>query len=159
MNQIVEIAKLPMHEWKPKVAEYQAMVEKSGNPLGDLVITVNWPEVIKSQSNLRSAIAALVSERFRLARNAWPKSLQILVKEKYLANVPTDPINGASMRFHATADGVVIYSIGENGIDEHGNMGRHGFKGRSDDRGFRLWDERFRGQPSIAPVAQPRIKE
>jgi hypothetical protein len=157
MNQLVEIAKLPSHELSKPIATHAATA-KIGSPFTNMVLTSRLAENIQGLSSLRSTMAAIASERYRMARGNWPQSLDVLVQEKYLAEAPLDPVDGKPLRFRVTNDGIVIYSIGLNGIDEQGNMRRHGFIGASDDMGFRLWDERFRGQPPVAPVELKKKK-
>jgi hypothetical protein len=83
----------------------------------------------------------------RAQRKTRPASLETLVRDKYLAQAPLDPHTGAPLRFRATSDGIVIYFIGKNCVDEEGEMLRH-FPTVSDDQGFRLWDEKHRAQPA-----------
>ena len=52
-----------------------------------------------------------------------------------LDGVPADPIDGAPLRYKRTADGVVIYSIGNDRKDDGGDVG----EGKPD-AGYRLWD-------------------
>ena len=64
----------------------------------------------------------------------------------------------ASLFRAATADGIVVYSIGKNGIDEQGDMRRHGVLGAGDDQAFRLWNEEFRGRLPMAPPLAKKKK-
>jgi hypothetical protein len=75
-----------------------------------------------------------------------------------LSAVSADPVDGAPLRMRATADGIVVYSIGKNGIDEQGDMRRHGVLGAGDDQAFRLWHEEFRGRPSVVPQEAKKKK-
>jgi hypothetical protein len=53
-------------------------------------------------------------------------------------------------------DGVVIYSVGPNGVDDDGVSIRYGPKEKDPlDYGFRLWDPDKRHQPP-APKAVPK---
>jgi hypothetical protein len=145
MNQLVEIAKAPIHERAAKLAAVE-----SANPLADAVVLPELHEqVLENAGLVRSAIAALACERYCLARQQWPEDWNALIREKYLQEIPLDPVDGAPLRLRATDNGIVMYSIGKNGIDEKGDMPRHIGATAGDDQGFRLWDERFRGQPSM----------
>ena len=67
---------------------------------------------------VRTAQAALAVERFRLAHGgALPARLQDLAPQ-FLTAVPTDPIDGAPLRFKRLETGYVIYSIGPDGKDD-----------------------------------------
>jgi hypothetical protein len=71
------------------------------------------------RAKLRSVVAVLAVERYRLARGRWPESLAALVPE-FLAAVPADPYDGQPLRYRRLADGVVVYSVGPDGADGGG---------------------------------------
>ncbi len=72
-------------------------------------------------AHMRCTVAALAMERYRLGNGALPESLDELVPE-YLDSVPLDPFDEKPLRY-ATKDGyVVIYSVGENGVDDGGDV-------------------------------------
>src|SRR5207302_3333920 len=98
------------------------------------------------QANLRCAVAALAAERYRLGQNRWPESLEVLVKAGLLDAVPTDPFDGKPLRLKHTIDGLVIYSVGQNHLDDGGKIDRHHPSDRATDVGFRLWDDGRRRQ-------------
>jgi hypothetical protein len=161
MNQLVEVAKAPIHERGAKLTAHLALVAKTGTPLAEHRSSQSAHEIdLQTQGLLRSAIAALACERYRIDNNNWPVDLDAVVKEKYLTSLPLDPVNGVPLRFRHTQDGVVIYSIGKNEMDEQGAMRRHGTvapAGKADDQGFRLWDVPHRAQPPVDPT--PKAKK
>ena len=63
---------------------------------------------------LRTSIAAIAIERFRLAHGQLPNTLNELVPQ-FLSTVPDDPFDGQPLRYHRLDKGYVIYSIGEDG--------------------------------------------
>jgi hypothetical protein len=65
------------------------------------------------------ASAALAVERFRLAKGTLPESLDEIVPQ-YLASVPVDPFNEKPVKYKKLPKGFIIYSVGENGIDDGG---------------------------------------
>jgi len=75
----------------------------------------------KITAQLECTLAGLAAERFRLATGQLPKSLEELVPQ-YLPGIPNDPFDGKSLRFTTTADGIVIYSIDENQVDDGGDV-------------------------------------
>ncbi len=95
---------------------------------------------------VRCAIAALAVERYRQAIKAWPNDLAQLCPA-YLAAVPVDPFDGKPLRYRRVADGVVLYSLGADGVDNGGalNAGFNTAPGK--DIGIRLWDAAQRRQP------------
>ena len=74
---------------------------------------------LQDSARLRAARAAMAVERYRLAEDALPDALGDLVPG-YLDAVPTDPFDGASLRYRKLDKGYVVYSIGDNGTDDGG---------------------------------------
>jgi hypothetical protein len=161
MNRCVEIAKLPIHERPAKVAECEADHKNTKNPL----IKKLAPSLSKvtaadcrHQAMLRSMMAALACERYRLKHkeSAWPASLDVLVKEKLLDAIPADPMDSQPIRYRRTKEGVVIYSIGMDRTDNQGNITRDGsWLDPGQDIGFRLWNVERRRQAALPTVAIP----
>jgi hypothetical protein len=74
---------------------------------------------INGLAQVRTAQAALAVERFRLAHGRLPENLNELVPQ-FLSTVPSDPFDGAPLRYHRLAKGYVIYSVGSDGHDDGG---------------------------------------
>jgi hypothetical protein len=72
-----------------------------------------------SLAYLRTSIAAIAVERFRVAHGQLPENLNEVVPQ-FLSAVPTDPFDGQPLRYHRLAKGYVIYSIGSDGHDDGG---------------------------------------
>jgi len=70
-------------------------------------------------ARLRAARTALAVEGFREAEGRLPQSLDELVP-KHLDTVPLDPFDGKPLRFKKREKGYVVYSIGEDGVDNGG---------------------------------------
>jgi hypothetical protein len=96
-----------------------------------------------SLAELRSLIVALACERYRLATGAWPKSLDDL-QPAYLKEIPLDPYTNKPMLFRELPDGIVIYSVGVNGVDDGGAVLTIG--GSPRDRGVKLFNPTLRGK-------------
>jgi type II secretory pathway pseudopilin PulG len=101
---------------------------------------------VRSQAQLRCAVAATALERYRLAHGRWPDSLAALVPE-FLREVPTDPYDGAPLRFRRLVDQVIVYSVGADGEDDGGNVTWLHPNTPGTDLGFRLWNVDRRRQP------------
>ena len=71
------------------------------------------------QANIRLATTALAVERFRLARGRLPEGLGELTPQ-FLDAVPTDPFDGAPLRYRRLARGYMIYSVDADGHDDGG---------------------------------------
>jgi hypothetical protein len=72
-----------------------------------------------AQANIRLATTALAVERFRLNQRRLPEDLKELTP-RFLDAVPTDPFDGAPLRYRRLDRGYVIYSVGEDGRDDGG---------------------------------------
>ncbi len=128
-------------------------VEAPKLPVTQALVRVMLPSLIRAvilnvrlQAELRCAIAALAAERFRLKSGRLPTSLDELVPE-FLGEVPVDPFDGKAMRFAIIDEGIVIYSVNENLIDDGGQVVRRKRKQRPHllDVGFRLFRPEHRG--------------
>ncbi|UCG34379.1 MAG: hypothetical protein JSU68_07015 [Phycisphaerales bacterium] len=109
----------------------------------------------RSVAGLRCAQAGLAAERFRLATGRWPESLEELVPE-YLDAVPLDPFDEKPLRYRVEADRVVIYSIGEDEVDDGGQLVHpERRKETPPDAGFRLLNPELRGF-KIEQAEQPQ---
>ncbi|MBN1764623.1 MAG: hypothetical protein JW860_05145 [Sedimentisphaerales bacterium] len=71
------------------------------------------------QAKINSAIAALAVEQYRLARGQWPKSLSELTPN-FLEAVPVDPFDGKEIKYKKLDKGYMVYSVGEDMIDDEG---------------------------------------
>jgi hypothetical protein len=93
----------------------------------------------RSHAEAGCAAAALAAERYRLAENRWPNSLDALVP-RYLEAVPTDPFDGRPLRLRRLPDGLIIYSVGPDRVDDLGKLNRQEPGAPGSDIGFQLWD-------------------
>jgi hypothetical protein len=100
----------------------------------------------RKHAQVRTLIAGLAAERYRRAHGAWPESLADLTPGELTA-VPRDPFDDEPLRLLHLPDGIEIYSVGVDAIDNNGRLAvgaqvnQPGF-----DIGIRLWD----------PVKRPR---
>jgi ABC-type transport system involved in multi-copper enzyme maturation permease subunit len=99
-----------------------------------------------TRAQLRCALAALAAERYCRRQGHWPESLALLAPE-FLPSVPTDPFDGKPLRYRRLADGVIIYAIGTDGIDNGGKLNRKSYFPAGLDVGIQLWDVSKRRQP------------
>jgi len=105
----------------------------------------------RSRAGLRCAVCALAAERFRQANGRWPKSLRELVDTGLLDEVPLDPFDGNPIRLASQADGLIIYTVGHDTVDNGGVMDRKNPLAEGSDWGFQLWDVNHRRQPAASP--------
>lgn len=76
--------------------------------------------IIQSQVNLARVACAL--ERYRLAKENYPETLDALAPQ-FIAQLPHDLINGQPLHYRRTDDGrFILYSVGWNETDDGGTI-------------------------------------
>jgi len=90
------------------------------------------------RAHCRSIAAALAAERYRIEHNVWPTTWEQL-SPQYLPNTLLDPFTGKPLILKTLPDGLIIYSVGYNGVDDGGKIfpTDKQFQG---DIGYRLWN-------------------
>jgi len=98
--------------------------------------------VESARARLKAAEAAIAALRYRNDTGAWPKDLRALVP-KYCAGLPEDPFSGNPLLYAVMPQGVVVYSVGRNKLDEGGKdyalPPEEGNPTDADDMGIRVW--------------------
>jgi len=118
---------------------------------GGLLIRILLPSLVRG-IELHARIAArfrcmpvvIAAERFRLANGRFPVALDELVPA-YLPELPRDPFNGQAIRIAKTGSGMVVYSVGENAVDDGGEVVPAKGERLGRDLGIRLSDPAERG--------------
>jgi hypothetical protein len=163
----VELAKQPPERQSPLLALLNSQLEdapvagialakpylNAGSSPGDTGLFSSLTLAAKRHlARCRSAATALAVERYRLAHKEWPSDLAALLP-LYLKDVPIDPFDGQPLRYRRTFDGVVIYSVAEDCVDNQGMIKLPPRKATDQgDEGFQLWDVAKRGQPASTAV-------
>jgi hypothetical protein len=108
-----------------------------------------------TDAQIRTAIAALAAERFRMDQGRWPDSLDQLVP-KYIPTVPRDPFENAPLKLVKLPDGLFIYSVGYDGKDDGGKINPRNRMADGADTGFRLWNvDRRRQATGTSSAGKP----
>src|SRR5262249_15700466 len=94
--------------------------------------------------------------RYRREKKTWPDAIDKLCPQ-YLATVPIDPFDGQPLRYRPLEDGVMVYAVGDDGVDDGGNLDREHPNQPGVDIGYRLWDVAKRRQPP--PPRLPQLPE
>ncbi len=71
-----------------------------------------------AEQRLTTLAAALAA--YHADHNAYPESLRSLENPDYLPVPPLDPFSGKSYIYRTTPTGCILYSVGDNGIDDGG---------------------------------------
>ena len=74
----------------------------------------------RAETERQLAVAALAITRFQMRHGRFPSGLQELVPE-FLGAEPWDPMSGKSLGYRLEDGGFVLYSVGEDGIDNGGD--------------------------------------
>jgi hypothetical protein len=75
--------------------------------------------VARNQNLANEALVACALERYRMAHNEYPESLDALAPQ-FIEKLPHDIINGGPLKYRREGDSFVLYSIGWNEKDDGG---------------------------------------
>jgi hypothetical protein len=160
LTDYVEAAKLPPEQQAEPMKQLDYRVKRAKVEY-DVMIGLLMPAMVKvseayrrSQADLRCAIVGVAAERYRRDNGRWPEALDELTKG-YLKAVPNDPYDGKPLRYKRLADGVIVYSVGPDGVDNSGARNRANRLAKGIDYGFRLWDVAARRQPPAEMLPLP----
>lgn len=90
---------------------------------------------LRAQAYLMVIRASLAAVLYYKEHGAYPRAPNDLVGR--LGELPLDPLTGEPVRFRTTDDWFVVYSVGQNQVDE-GGFDANGTVGTEDDLGVRL---------------------
>jgi hypothetical protein len=78
--------------------------------------------IAKVTARLRAATAALAAVRYHTEHGSWPESLEML-SPTFMREVPSDPFTGKPLKMLMIDGELIIYSVGENLLDDGGAEG------------------------------------
>jgi hypothetical protein len=156
LTELMEAMKLPEAEQAPVFARVEAMSNDWRQPVLFRLLIPAVTKVrdahLRTRARLRCAVLAIAAERYRRKRGIWPDRLESLISRD-MPQAGVDPYNDAPLILRRLPDGLVIYSVGPNRIDDGGMVGP---SGATPDLGFRLWDVKARRQrPADSSAQQP----
>lgn len=103
-------SQLPRYDYVRKLYDFSAN--------GPLFQTLNV--MAKRQNGVDLALIACGLERYHLQNGSYPATLAELVP-KYLPTIPPDVVKGQPLHYQAQGTNTfLLYSIGWNGVDDHG---------------------------------------
>ena len=149
LNRLVETFELPLYE-QVNATNRIALPRDDEN----MVLThMFFPALVKvieadrrTTAQIDCSRIAIAAELFRHENQRWPKDLQEIPKT-WLKEIPIDPYDGKPMRYLIEAEGVVIYSVGLDQIDQQGKLEIRSAQGEPGDLGIRLWNPNKRRLP------------
>ena len=171
LTKAVEIAKKPDHEqpplWRQWNQESDPKSKSRIEMLSGALAYLLMPAVesvgaagARSHATTGMGAALLAAERFRKLKSHWPESIEQIEKALNV-QLPPDPYTGAPFRLRRTEDGLTIYSVGPDLVDNAGEINnRAGPNVSNVDYGFRLWDvAKRRQEPALREAAQPDMPQ
>ncbi|MHC4927033.1 MAG: hypothetical protein ACYTER_06825, partial [Planctomycetota bacterium] len=125
-EQWVEISLLPLEQQPGELEKLDKLVDASASGLNGYGILMYMPATkraseinLRVKGQLQIAETALAIERYRLKHDSLPDTLEALVPE-FIDTVYLDPFDGKPIRYVKYEDGYMLYTIGEDGIDNGG---------------------------------------
>jgi hypothetical protein len=124
MEGYINSSQLPYHKRQAAVNAIDARIQKTSKahvllhaimPALARITTIDTRNI----AQLRTARVGLAIEHYRLAAGKLPDKLSDLVPD-YLDSVPRDPFDGNELQYKKLKIGFVVYSIGEDLIDDGG---------------------------------------
>ncbi len=154
MNRIVENARRPLHEQiaREKEIDSELMTRRGSHALVAMFVpaTNKVAEAHRRKTAWVASMRGLIAvERFRMKHGKWPANLADMVPE-FLQEIPTDPFDGTPLKMVKVTDGVIVYSVGPDGVDDGGKLDRKSPITPGTDIGFQLWDKAKRRRPASA---------
>ena len=153
VTRAMEVRRLPEHQQRAAMSHIPKPANKRWEVLTREVLPAfeRLHEMsLRHKANLRCAGVAVAVERFRQLNGRWPDALEEIPSD-ILATVPLDPFDGQPLRYLRREDGVTVYSIGQDEVDNGGNVPDKfadqlvaGY-----DIGCRLYDVHHRGRPAL----------
>lgn len=153
MTRAIEVRQLPDAQRRAAIKAIEVPPRKRPTA----IVRMIFPNCLKMhdagvrlRAGLRCAGVAIAVERFRQLNGRWPESLDEIPSD-ILAAVPLDPIDGRPLRYVRREDGVTVYSIGMDEIDNGGNIPDPPATliAPDSDIGVRLYDPQHRGLPPL----------
>lgn len=113
-----------------------------GSCLGGVLFPVgtsSWMPFFRTQNAIDMARVACALEIYRLHQNSYPPALNALLPN-LLSALPPDVINGGPLHYHLLdGDHYRVYSVGWNGLDDGGIVGRKPWGFYDPQAGDRVW--------------------
>lgn len=162
-TKVCEAARLPAHQQRAAmkaIGECQSPAVQAYEGVEAYFLAGKMLDAgLRVRALIRCAVVGVALERYRLRTGHWPKALADLRKD-LLGEVPLDPFDGQPLRYVRRTDGVTVYSIGPDELDNGGEVGEAGGTGYKPmtDVCFRLYDPDQRGLPPLPTPPPDRIE-
>ncbi len=122
-RELQEIVSQPYYKSFEDLEDWKFRLE---NEIRGLIISYSFIDFssytnrkIKVMAKYRVARLASAVNHYKIQKQVYPASLEELMPD-YISEIPLDPFDGEPLKITVVDDGIVIYSIGLNRIDENG---------------------------------------
>jgi hypothetical protein len=78
----------------------------------------------RAKTHRTALLTVLALKRYEKDNGKYPESLRALVESGYLEDMPNDPYSDGPLVYKKTDDSFILYSLGENLIDDEGQVAR-----------------------------------
>ena len=158
MNDAVDVAKSPSPDqpmrwqaWDAKLASVRrSTVQIYASMLPILLVpalSASGNANSRYQTELGATVILIAAERQRRRTGQWPSTIED-IERSILPVAPIDPYSRRPFRMTHRDGQLIVYSIGPNGKDEHGEFDPKRWpNGGKDDVGARAWDPDLRRRP------------
>lgn len=123
MRELQKIASRPYYEIREELDKWEASIETNPGGLSTAISTPNFrPYITKTheaESKYQLATLALATAAYQAKKGRYPVLLDNLVPD-YITKIPTDPFDGKPLKVTAIEGGLVLYSVGVNGVEDGG---------------------------------------
>jgi hypothetical protein len=86
------------------------------------IFTRAWQTTAQTQASVRQAMTACALQRYQMMKGTYPEDLSALAPE-FVKEVALDPVTGERMQYRPDSrSGILLYSVGWNGVDEGGKV-------------------------------------
>ncbi len=100
----------------PAKADFHSLISH-----GVMSMSAVFDKTMRVEVAKQMTITAIALKRYQLKHGNYPADLNSLVPE-FLSTVSLDPVDGQPLRYRPNTDGTfLLYSIGENGVDDGGD--------------------------------------
>ncbi len=161
LTQYVEAGKLPSEQ---QLAATKAIVPPPRGDVRYMMTSMLVPAVEKGleagfriKGKLAATAVGVACERYRQKFGQWPLTLDMIPKD-ILSEIPNDPFTGKPILYKRLPDGIKVYSVGPNLIDDGGLLDNETPGTLGKDYGIRIYDPALRRQPAPpkpVEVAEP----
>lgn len=141
LQKVQRMAEQPYYQTVSERQEIETEANRLCGFMSSTIVSSLFPmlkNLASAQALRSSVVVACAATRYRLDRGEFPVTTQALIPG-YLESIPTDPFDGQPIRIKRMPAGqLIIYSVGNDGKDDGGDVDSKGGKRTPADEGIIL---------------------